>query len=78
MHVQVNVTDPEDTAQKQPVSNTKEDQTLPKESDVEIKKDIEEDDENKQRDTAADNTIDQMVQMDKENNTVSQQLTTKE
>ena len=78
MHVQVKVTDPEDTAQKQPVSNTKEDQTLPKESDVEIKKDIEEDDENKQRDTAADNTIDQMVQMDKENNTVSQQLTTKE
>lgn len=78
VHVQVKVTDPEDTAQKQPVSNTKEDQTLPKESDVEIKKDIEEDDENKQRDTAADNTIDQMVQMDKENNTVSQQLTTKE
>ena len=78
MHVQVKVTDPEDTAQKQPVSNTKEDQTLPKESDVELKKDIEEDDENKQRDTAADNTIDQMVPMDKENNTVSQQLTTKE
>ena len=78
MHVQVKVTDPEDTAQKQPVSNTKEDQTLPKESDVEIKKDIEEDDENKQRDTAADNTIDQIVPVDKENNTVSQQLTTKE
>ena len=78
VHVQVKVTDPEDTAQKQPVSNTKEDQTLPKESDVEIKKDIEEDDENKQRDTAADNTIDQIVPVDKENNTVSQQLTTKE
>ena len=78
MHVQVKVTDPEDTAQKQSVSNTKEDQTLPKESDVEIKKDIEEDDENKQRDTAADNTIDQIVPVDKENNTVSQQLTTKE
>ena len=78
MHVQVKVTDPEDTAQKQPVSNTKEDQTLPKESDVELKKDIEEDDENKQKDTAADNTIDQMVPVDKENNTVSQKLTTKE
>lgn len=78
VHIQVKVTDPEDTAQKQPVSNPKEDQTLPKESDVELKKDIEEDDENKQRDTAADNTIDQIVPVDKENNTVSQQLTTKE